>query len=85
MESRWYVYILECADGTLYTGVTIDTARRLEEHNESSKGARYTRSRRPVSMKYTEACESRSMATKREAELKQFTRAQKRALIEGSA
>lgn len=85
METPWYVYILECADGTLYTGVTVDTARRLVEHNESLKGARYTRSRRPVSMRYAEAHESRSAATRREAELKQLTRTQKLLLIEGSA
>ncbi len=85
METRWYVYILECADGTLYTGVTVDTARRLVEHNESLKGARYTRSRRPVLMKYIETHESRSAATKREAELKQLTRSQKLSLITSSA
>ena len=85
METRWHVYILECADGTLYTGVTTDLARRLIEHNDSVKGAKYTRTRRPVSMKYVEEHDSRSTATKREAELKRLSRAKKLALIKDAS
>ena len=79
-ERAYVVYILECADGTLYTGVTTDMERRLSEHNEGDKGAKYTRARRPVKMRYQEACASRSIAQKREAEIRKLTRAQKLAL-----
>ena len=85
MGTRWHVYMLECADGTLYTGVTTDLARRLIEHNDSVKGAKYTRTRRPVSMKYVEEHDSRSIATKREAELKRLSRAKKLALIKDTS
>lgn len=77
----WFVYILTCADGTLYTGVTTDLDRRLLEHNESDKGAKYTRARRPSVLSYAEPFESRSEACVREAELKKLTREEKRALI----
>lgn len=79
--SSWYVYILECKDGTLYTGVTTDLSRRVEEHNSSTKGARYTRVRRPVSLRYSEAHDTRSEACKREAALKQLSREGKLALL----
>lgn len=79
----WYVYILRCADDSLYTGITIDLERRLLEHNtDNSKGARYTRARRPVELIYQENCEDRSNASKREHHLKQLSRAQKLALID---
>lgn len=77
---RWFVYILRCADGTLYTGSTDDVARRLDVHN-SGKGAKYTRSRRPVQVVYSEECESYSAALKREYAIKQLTRQQKMELI----
>lgn len=76
----WYVYILRCKDGTLYTGSTDDVARRLAVHN-SGKGAKYTRSRTPVEVVYTEECESYSAALKREYAIKQLTRQQKLELI----
>jgi len=76
----YYVYILRCSDGSLYTGITTDPERRLEEHN-SGTGAKYTRCRRPVSMVYTETAENRSEASKREAAIKALSRAQKLALI----
>ena len=72
--------MLRCADGTLYTGFTRDLAARLEVHN-SGKGAKYTRSRLPVSLVYSEPCESLSAALTREHQLKPWTRAQKEALI----
>jgi len=77
----YYVYILECNDMTLYTGITKDLQRRLLEHNKSSKGAKYTRVRRPVILLYSEECGDRSSAAKREYAIKKLTRDQKLALI----
>jgi len=77
----WKVYIVECADKSLYTGVTVDIKRRIDEHNNSSKGARYTRTRRPVSLVYQESYESRSEACSREYALKKLTRTEKLTLI----
>ena len=51
--NEWFVYILECADGSLYTGITTDLERRVSEHNEGKLGARYTRARRPVKLRYS--------------------------------
>lgn len=70
--TNWYVYILRCADGTLYTGITTDLARRVEEHNNGKAGARYTRSRRPVALVYSEAAANRSDASKREHAIKKL-------------
>lgn len=81
----WYVYILRCADDTLYTGVTTDLRRRFYEHNSPHGGARYTRSRQPVRMVYAEAASNRSEACRREYQLKRFSRASKEALIAGSS
>jgi len=79
----WYVYILQCADNTLYTGITVDLDRRLEEHNGlNGLGARYTRSRRPVTLAYAEPAESRATAASREAAIKKLTRVQKLKLIQ---
>ncbi len=75
------VYVLECSDGTFYTGVTTDVERRAKEHNNSIKGASYTRARRPVVLVYVEVWEGRSQAQIREAEIKTLTRTQKLALI----
>ncbi|MEM7027153.1 MAG: GIY-YIG nuclease family protein [Pseudomonadota bacterium] len=77
----WYIYILRCADNSLYTGITTDIERRIVEHNAGNKGARYTRSRRPVNLVYTEKYNSRSDASKREAVIKKMTQAQKNELI----
>lgn len=79
-EKRWFVYILRCGDGTLYTGMTDDVPRRVEVHN-SGKGAKYTRGRTPVEAVYTEECESYSAALKREYAIKQLTRKEKLKLI----
>ena len=79
----YYVYLLVCADGTFYTGVTTDTQRRVREHNNSLKGAKYTRARRPVSLAYEEECVSRSEAQKREYVLRKLPRAQKVSLMGG--
>lgn len=76
----FYVYILRCADGTLYTGYSDDPERRARVHN-AGKGAKYTRSRRPVELVYREAFGDKSAALRREREIKGLTRAQKLALI----
>lgn len=81
-QPTWHVYILNCADNTLYTGIATDVDRRLQEHNSGNKaGAKYTRARRPVSLVYQEPCASRSEAAKREYEIKQLDRQAKEALI----
>ncbi len=73
---NWIVYILEYADQTLYTGITNDLDHRINEH-ENGRGAKYTRSRAPFTLLYTETHSSRSHALKREAEIKAFDRATK--------
>ncbi len=78
--SVYYVYILKCADGTLYTGSTPDPHRRLREHN-GGRGARYTRSRLPVELVYLETAGGRPAALRREHRLKTLTRAEKLVLI----
>jgi putative endonuclease len=80
--NHYYVYILECSDETLYTGSTHDIEKRIEEHNNSKKGARYTRSRRPVKLVYVESCSTLSDALKREAQIKKLSKVQKMRLIE---
>ncbi len=75
------VYILQCADGTLYTGWTTDLERRLQAHN-SGRGARYTRGRRPVRLVYREEQPTRSVAQRREAAIRRLSRADKLKLIE---
>ncbi len=77
----YFVYILKCADETLYTGITTDIKRRVEEHNSSEKGAKYTKLRRPVDLVYSEESENRSTASKREYAIKKLSRAQKLELI----
>jgi|CXWL01.1.fsa_nt_gi predicted GIY-YIG superfamily endonuclease len=76
----WFVYILRCADGTLYTGITKDVDRRCERHNAGS-ASRYTRSRLPARVVYREAQASRSFALKREAAIKAVSRQEKESLI----
>ena len=76
----YYTYILACADGTLYTGWTTDLVRRLAVHN-AGKGAKYTRSRRPVVLRYAERFSSREQAMGREREIKALPRRAKLALI----
>lgn len=78
----WYVYVLECADETLYTGITTDPERRIREHNESDKGARYTRSRRPVEPVAVWACADQSEAASEEAAFKKLSRNEKLRRVE---
>jgi len=77
----YFVYMVRCADETLYTGITTDLERRLDEHNNSDKGAKYTRARRPVTLVYSEALESRSEASRREWVIKKMNRKRKIELI----
>jgi predicted GIY-YIG superfamily endonuclease len=79
-DNTWFVYILRCADGTLYTGITNDLIRRCEQHNAGT-ASRYTRSRLPVELVYQEAQGNRSVASKREFEIKALSRQQKESLI----
>ena len=81
MTMAYYVYILRCGDGSLYTGYTDDVERRLSVH-QSGKGAKYTRSRLPVELAYQEELPDKSAALRREAAIKKMTRAQKMALLE---
>ncbi len=84
IQQDWFVYVLICADGTLYTGISTDVARRVEEHNAGAPlGARYTRARRPVVLVYQESVASRGEAQRRELEIKAKDRAEKLALIAG--
>ena len=75
-----YVYLLRCADGTLYTGYAVDPARRLRLHN-AGRGAKYARARRPAVLVYQEACPDKSSALRREAAIKKLSHAEKEALI----
>ena len=73
--------MLRCADNTLYTGIALDVAQRLIEHNTSDKAAKYTRARRPLILVYHEECENKSVALKREIAIKKMKRSQKEELI----
>lgn len=77
----YHLYILECADKTLYTGITTNLERRVHEHNTAKIGAKYTRARRPVTLMYSKKFRSRSAASKAEYTIKQMTRAEKLQLI----
>ena len=84
-NNEWIVYMLRCKGDTLYTGITTDIDRRVSEHNVSSLGAKYTRSRRPVALVYTESAQDRSSASKREYQIKQMIKKQKERMIEDYA
>ena len=79
-ESMWYVYVVRCADGTLYTGVAKDLPQRITAHN-AGRGAKYTRGRLPVMLVYRETAADRAAAQKREHEIKRLPRLAKRALF----
>lgn len=76
-NSTWFVYILECSDKTLYTGITNNIEKRIEQHNHGLDGAKYTRARRPVKYVYKEVQINRSEATKRELFIKKLSRSEK--------
>ncbi|NUM25250.1 MAG: GIY-YIG nuclease family protein [Candidatus Buchananbacteria bacterium] len=80
----YYLYIVRCADGTLYSGITVNIIRRITEHNTSKLGAKYTQSRRPVKLVYTKRYRTRSSASRAEAKLKKLPRAEKIKLISKS-
>lgn len=81
MEKTWWVYILRCGDGTFYTGVTTDVSARLEAHR-SGNGAKYTRSRGPLELAYTQQCEDKVSAFRREYAIKKLKRTEKAELCE---
>lgn len=83
MANQYSVYILECADTTLYIGCTNDIDRRLRAHNHQKRGARYTRARRPVVLRYVERVGTKGEAQSREAALKRLSRAEKLTLCNG--
>ena len=82
--NSWKVYIVKCSDETLYTGITTDLDRRIYEHNHSNLGAKYTRIRRPVKLIYSEECQDRSCASKREYLIKHLSREDKLKLIKST-
>ncbi|MCK4799612.1 GIY-YIG nuclease family protein [Candidatus Parcubacteria bacterium] len=77
----YYLYILECADKTLYTGITVDLERRVNEHNSSKLGAKYTKARRPVELIYSKRFRNRVTASREEARIKSLTRKEKLEII----
>ncbi|HET8575567.1 MAG TPA: GIY-YIG nuclease family protein [Methylomirabilota bacterium] len=79
VKGRWFCYLLECADGTLYTGITTSVSRRLTMHNRG-RASKYTRGRLPVRLVYVERHSNRSSASRRESQVKRMSRAGKRAL-----
>ena len=82
--ARWFVYVVRCRDGSLYTGISTDVAARVATHNRG-RGARYTRARRPVQLVHVETKRSRSTALRREALIKRLPRRQKLLLLDGGA
>tara|TARA_R110000824_G_scaffold133608_3_gene296412 strand:- start:2333 stop:2581 length:249 start_codon:yes stop_codon:yes gene_type:complete len=78
---KWFLYVVQCSDGTYYTGVTTNVERRVNEHNNSKRAAKYTKVRRPVKVIYSLVYESRSSAQKAEYRFKQLTRKQKEEII----
>lgn len=80
MEKKWYLYILRCGDGSLYTGITTDVEARLAQHR-AGKGAKYTRGCGPLELVYTEECDDHSAALKRELAIKVLPREEKEKMI----
>ena len=81
----WYVYMIRCSDGSLYTGATTDVERRFKEHKEGKVGAKYTKAKIPVSVVYVESCASRSEAQVREHQLKKLKKEDKESLVKSQA
>jgi len=82
-NTTWHVYMVCCSDGTLYTGITNDLEKRIEAHNSGKAGARYTRSRRPVTLVYSEQAGSKSEAASLEYRIKKLGRLKKKELVKG--
>ena len=83
LGAPWWVYMVSCADDTLYTGIAKDPEARVRQHNDG-RGAKYTRTRTPVTLVYREQCASRGEALKREHAIKRLSAQEKKALIEGA-
>lgn len=84
-QKNWYIYIVKCADNSFYTGIAQNIVRRINEHNTSNSiGSKYIRNRRPVILVYKEVTHSKSLALKREAEIKRLSRKIKNQIINGS-
>ncbi len=80
--SNWTIYILRCADNSLYTGIAIDLEKRIDEHNHCDRlGSKYVRPRRPATLVYQETSDSRANASRREAEIKKLSKAKKETLV----
>lgn len=79
-KKNWYLYMVICSDNSFYTGITTDLKRRVAEHNSSKNGAKYTRTRRPVRLVYSEIFTTKTAAAKREYQVKQLSHAHKRIL-----
>ena len=82
VAKSWFLYVVRCSDDTLYTGVTTDISRRIHEHNTGPKGAKYTRTRRPVELVYSVDYDNRSSAQQAEYKFKKLTRQQKNEVID---
>ena len=78
---EWFMYVVKCVDDTLYTGITTDVTRRLHEHNNTAKGAKYTKKRRPVTLLHSVGHSSRSSASRAESKFKKLSRKQKLSII----
>ena len=83
-NGRFFVYILECRDGTYYTGYTSDLERRIKEHNSSKRGAKYLRGKRPVKLVWCKECRNQRFAMRTELTIKKLTRQDKQQLANGS-
>jgi putative endonuclease len=81
---NWFIYVVRCRDGSLYTGITTDIERRINEHNNAASAAAYTRSRRPVVLVYHECVNTRSAALRREAQIKTMEKRDKEIMIAGA-
>ena len=81
IEKMYYLYILECSDQTLYSGITVDLERRVKEHDSSELGAKYTRGRKPVRLVFSKEFQNRSQASKEEFRIKKLSREEKLELI----
>lgn len=81
-EKSWFVYIIKTVSGKYYTGITTDVKRRFNEHKNLKKGAKYLKANPPKEIVYQEECENRSVATKREIEIKKMNKSDKQSLIE---
>ncbi len=81
LTKRWFLYVVQCSDGTLYTGVTTNIERRIREHNESPRGAKYTRGRRPVTLVYSVSCKDQMHALREEYRFKSLPRKEKLKII----